>query len=286
MKTAIIILNYNDYDTTVRMLNNIKDYIALDLIVVVDNKSTDNSYNQLKSFENDKIKVIETDNNYGYAYGNNYALKYIEDKNIDYVIISNPDIIVSEDIINKMKLDMEQEQVALVAPVINEKGNLSRGWKIPHFKEDLISNITYFHKYATKLLRYDDSYYNQKLVKVEVVSGCFFMIKFDIFKEINYFDSNTFLYYEENILGSKLKNNDYESYIDTELEVIHDLSVSVDKSLDSIKKYKILKNSQIYFEEKYNHLNILGIIVLRLFYIISLFISYIHVYILKFRRKK
>ena len=67
MKTAIIILNYNDYETTSNMLNKIKDYKSLDLIVVIDNKSKDNSYNKLKHFENDKIKVMETKENKGYA---------------------------------------------------------------------------------------------------------------------------------------------------------------------------------------------------------------------------
>ena len=94
MKTAIIILNYNDLETTKNMLNLIKDYKILDLIVIVDNKSLDNSYQELKKFENSKIKVLETDKNLGYAYGNNYGLNYLENKNIDNVIISNPDVLV------------------------------------------------------------------------------------------------------------------------------------------------------------------------------------------------
>ena len=275
MKTAIVILNYNDLETTKNMLNNIKDYKSLDLILVVDNKSKDNSYQELKKLENAKIKVIETENNLGYAYGNNYGLEYLKDKNIDNVIISNPDIEVSENVIIKLIKDLDKDDVTLVAPIILENGKESKGWKLPHFKEDLISNINYFHKYSNKLLSYKEDYYNQELVKVEVVHGCFFAINYNKFNEINFFDSKTFLYYEENILGSKLKNNNLNSYIDTSIKVKHNLSVSVDKSFNSLKKYKILKSSQIYYEKNYNHLNIIGIIILRIFYYISYFISYL-----------
>lgn len=43
-KVGIVILNYNDYQTTKDMIDNIKDYDSIDHIVIVDNKSTDNSY--------------------------------------------------------------------------------------------------------------------------------------------------------------------------------------------------------------------------------------------------
>ena len=277
MKTAIVILNYNDYETTSSMLNKIKEYKSLDLIIVVDNKSKDDSYNKLKKFENDKIKVIETNENKGYANGNNYGLDYLKDKNIDYVIISNPDILVEEKDIIKLIKDLNNENITLVAPIIIEPNKISRGWKLPKFREDLISNINYFHKFSDKLLSYEDDYYNQELVQVDVVSGCFFSIKYKDFKDINFFDPHTFLYYEENIIGKKLQDRNKSSFIDTSIQVKHNLSVSVDKSLNSLKKYKILKTSQIYYEKKYQKLNIMGILILKLFYYFSYFLAYIKI---------
>lgn len=275
MKTAMIILNYNDYETTSNMLEQIKNYSSIDLIVVVDNKSLDDSYKKLKKFESEKIQIIKTENNLGYAYGNNVGLTYLEDKKIDFVIISNPDVEVEESVIEKLKKDFEKEEVTLVAPMVLEKGTLSRGWKLPHFKEDLISNMNYFHKYSKKMLSYKEDYYKKELVEVEAVHGCFFAIKYNNFKEIGYFDPNTFLYYEENILGVKLKRIGLKSFIDTTVQVEHCLSVSVDKSFNSLKKYKLLKDSQYYYEKEYNHLNVFGILLLRCFYYISYFISYI-----------
>ena len=40
-KIGFIIVNYNDYLNTSKLLDNIKNYSAIDLIVVVDNNSND-----------------------------------------------------------------------------------------------------------------------------------------------------------------------------------------------------------------------------------------------------
>ena len=287
MKTGIVILNYNDFETTKWMLEQIKDYKCLNHIIVVDNNSKDNSYEILKKLENKKIKVIKTDSNKGYAYGNNYGIKYLEENyDVDNVIISNPDVIVEEKVIDKLILDLkENKDISIIAPVVEEKGQLSRGWKLPKFIDDLLSNINYFHKYFKKRLEYSDDYYKDELSKVEAVHGCFFMARLKDFKTIDYFDENTFLYYEENIIGKKLKDKNMNSYIDNTVKVIHNLSVSVDKSFNSIKKYKIIKTSQKYYQKHYNKLNIFGIILLRVFYYISLFISYIIVFLKNIRRQ-
>ena len=276
MKTGIVVLNYNDYNTTKEFINIIKDFKEINYIVIVDNNSSDKSYEKLQKYSSKKVKIIKTDENKGYAYGNNYGIKYLVDNyKVDNIIISNPDIIVKDKDIKELKNDLKNKDVALIAPVIKERGYEKRGWKLPNYLNDLLSNLNYFHKFAEKNLKYKNEYYNSKLTKVEAVSGCFFMIKADAFKKVDYFDTNTFLYYEENILGKKLKNNNLDSYIDNEVYVIHNLSVSVDKSINRIKKYKILKNSQKYYEKVYNNINIFQMILLRLVYYISLIISYI-----------
>lgn len=276
-KIGIVILNYNDYDTTYDMIQQIKDYKILDHIVIVDNDSTDLKYDKLKKLENDKIKVIKTDENKGYAYGNNYGIKYlVNNYKIDYIIISNPDIIVSESTIKKLKDDLDKnEDISIISPVINQLGEKLRGWKLPSYTIELLSNINYVHRYAEKKMLYPDKYYKGDLTKVDVVSGCFFMIRKSDFEKIGYFDEGTFLYYEENIIAKKLKDSGKNTFIDNTVSVVHNLSVSVNKSINSVKKYKILKDSQKYFQKKYYHINIFKMLLLRITYYISLIIAYI-----------
>ena len=284
MKTGIIILNYNDYETTYDMLNRIKNFKEIDIIVVVDNMSLDNSYERLKKIENEKIKVISSNENKGYASGNNVGIKYLVDNyKVDNIIISNPDIILKDSDIKILKDDLKNNKnIDIISPYIDERGKISRGWKLPRYIDELLCNMNFFHKIGENNLKYKDDYYKDDLTKVDVVSGCFFMIRKESFEKIGYFDENTFLYYEENIIGKKLKDNNMNTYVDKRVNIIHNLSISVNKSFNSIKKYKILKQSQKY----YNKLNIFGMILLRFVYYISLIISYIVCFFRNFGGKR
>lgn len=277
MKTGIVILNYNDYENTIKMLEQIMDYKCLSKIVVVDNCSTDESLEKIRLFESKKIIVLESSQNKGYAYGNNLGLKYLEkETNCELAIISNPDVVVSESVIEALIQDMKKDEtISFLGPKVLEYGHISKGWKLPSFASELVSTMNYFNRFSFKLQRYKDSNYQEKLCDVEVIHGCFFMARLKDFKKIKYFDPHTFLYYEENILGYKARLRNMRVVVDTSLSVEHMGSLTVDKSLKKIKKYKALKKSMFYYEKEYRHLNILGMALLKLFYFISLGILYL-----------
>ena len=286
-KVGMIILNYNDYETTNKYMDRIKDYKVLDYIVIVDNNSSDDSYNKLKKLSNKKINVIKTNKNKGYAYGNNYGIDYINKHfKVDYIIISNPDIIVEEKDIIRLKKDLDNnEDISLVAPVIEQLGEIIRGWRLPTIKDEILQNINYFHRKVKKNLQYKEDKYKGNLTKVDVTSGCFFMIRNDIMNMIGNFDESTFLYYEENIIASKLKSIEKKSVIDNNVKIVHDLSISVDKSFNSINKYKILKDSQKYFVKYYLKANIFDMILLRFTYHVSLLVAYVICFFRNLRSK-
>ena len=287
-KVGMIILNYNDYETTNKYIKKIKNYNVLNKIVIVDNNSSDNSFEELEKLKNEKISVIQTKENKGYAYGNNYGIKYLNDNyDVDYIIISNPDIIVEEETIERLKKDLDNNNdISMISPVIKQLDEIKRGWRLPEIKDEILSNINYYQRKVVKKLEYDDSKYKENLTKVDVVSGCFFMIRKDILDLVGYFDESTFLYYEENILGYKLKNIDKKTFVDNEVSVVHDLSISVDKSFNSIKKYKILKESQKYYVKDYLKANIFDMILLGLTYRVSLVVAYIVCFFRNIRSKK
>ena len=265
--TGIVILNYNDSKTTSEMLDKIKSFKTLNHIVVVDNNSSDDSLKVLEKYKSEKIDIVANKENKGYAYGNNVGIRYLRDTyKCDYVFISNPDIIVSEETIKKLAEDLKT--VDVVAPTISQLGESIKGWKLPSLKKE-INTITSNRLFKNESI-YKESYYKEGLNEVEVVSGCFFGIKDATLKAIGDFDEGTFLYFEENILGYKLKCKNIKTYVDTSVEVIHNLSVSVDKNVKKTKKYKILMNSLFYYEKNIIKSNILRRFVLRFFYFVML----------------
>lgn len=256
-KLGMVIINYNDYKTTCTLLDNIKEYKCLDLIVIVDNNSTDKSLDYLKKYENKKIKLLESKENNGYASGLNLGAKYVIDKlGKCNIIFSNSDIIINkEDDLEKLSSDIDKHSIAVVGPTIVENRSLNRGWMMPSIKEEIKFNLPLISRKYRKELLYDDEHFNEDISLVGVVSGCFFCVDGEVLKEVNYFDEETFLYYEEQILAKKLEAIDKQVAIDNNVVIIHNHSVTIDKNINKINKYKELKKSQRYFVSKYLEAN-------------------------------
>ena len=50
-----VVLNYNDSKTTIELINRIGKMTPIDVIVIVDNNSTDDSFSVLKQYASEKI---------------------------------------------------------------------------------------------------------------------------------------------------------------------------------------------------------------------------------------
>lgn len=266
---GMVILNYNDYKTTKEYLDTITKFKLIDHIIVVDNNSTDGSLEKLKEYNSKKVDVISSGENKGYAFGNNVGIKYLrENYNCKYVFVSNPDIIVREDVIKTLIKDLETYDV--VAPIIKQYNGDIYGWMLPSFKKE-INTIT-SNRLFKNACTYPNEYFDKDVKEVDVVPGCFFAIKDEALKKAGDFDEHTFLYFEENILAYKLKKLNIKSYVDTTVSVIHNLSVSVDKSIKKTKKYKTLIKSMFYYEKHILKSNIFRRILLKIIYFIMLFL--------------
>ncbi len=262
---VLLIINYNDYKNTKRLIENVSDFKIIDHVVVLDNCSTDDSYAKLLKLKSN-ADIVKSEANKGYSYAINYGMKYIEDKYKEAnVFVSNSDIIIpSEDSLILMLKELKGN-VGLVGPVVNEHGVLNRGWKMPSPLVDSFLNLVVVHNWVRKKkIFYKEEHYNKKVSVVDVASGCFFLVNTKDFKKINYLDENVFLYYEENILASKLKSIGKKEVIVNDAFIIHDHAATIDNNIKRIKKFKILKKSQYYFQTKYNHANLGEKILLKL----------------------
>lgn len=266
LKTSLIIIHYNDYESVKDLINNVKDYKVLDKIIIYDNHSKSSIVSKLKKLTSSKIEVVVSSTNKGYAYAINEASKYLISKiGKCNIIVSNSDIIIDkeEDLKELIKL-LSRKDVGLSAPTILESNHLNRGWKNPTPLLDSMMNLIYVHRYfRKKYIFYKEDYYNNDTSYVDVASGCFFLIKSSTLESINYLDENTFLYYEENILAKKLADINKKEIIANNIIVIHNHSVSIDKNIKKINKLKLQKQSQYYYHKTYNKANLVEKILLK-----------------------
>ncbi|MCM3693201.1 glycosyltransferase [Neobacillus niacini] len=226
----MVIVNYNDSDNTIKLINQVSGYNCIDKIIIVDNCSTDNSINNFSKINNKKVDIVVSDYNGGYAYGNNFGIHYAEKRyKIKNIIISNSDISVKEtSIIKIIEFLACNKNIGIATGVIRNSnndisGNL--GWKLPRYRDMLINN--FYTSYKISRLINKSIYYNTEEIlnvdyaKVEAVSGCFFIVRYEAIRNVGYFDEKTFLFMEENILGKKMMAAGYGIYVVTGAQVYH-----------------------------------------------------------------
>ena len=254
----LIVLNYNDYKTTSKFLEKIKDYKTIDHIVVVDNNSSDDSYELLLKYKSDKIHVIKSEKNGGYSYGNNYGIKYaMKEFNTEYIIISNPDVFFEEKVVDDMiKMYDKEERVAIVAPTMLINGALKwTSWRLPKFKDDLISLSDMLKRWLGDKTLYPKEHFNGEYSFVDVLPGSLFMIPANVMKKIGFFDEDVFLYCEEKMMSKRLLDRGYKNIILNNITYDHQHSVSIGKNINnSIKIYKLMADSTYIYNVKYTNI--------------------------------
>ena len=156
----------------------------------------------------------------------------------------------------KMLEVLSLNNVGLVGPQILELGSIHRGMReltptmdflltVPILK-NLISDNAY---------QYEEGHYEKETSNVDVISSCFFLISSEVLEKINYMDESVFLYYEDFILSKKIRNLGLDIVVQNEVKVKHLYSVSVDRIVKNVDKYKMLKKSQFYYHTTYNNAN-------------------------------
>lgn len=275
MKLALIVVNFNDIDDVKRYVKKIESYEIIDKILVVDNKSTkpEDSFEMLQKLVSDKVEVISTDKNGGYSYGNNFGIKYLKSKNeeYDYYAISNPDIDISEEaILSTIQFLKMQKKAGVAAPRMKgADGSWIRrsSWKCRTFRREVVHSSRILELLFYNVLRggeYTEEEYKKPALKVEAISGAFFIIKKEVLDKIKAFDENIFLFYEEDILAKQLEEFNYEIYSLNDISFTHYESQTIGKTFNYFKKMKELYNSKMYYHKKYTKINKFQVLIFKL----------------------
>lgn len=253
----VVVLNYNDYETTKCFIEAIHDYQIINKIVVVDNNSTDDSFNLLSKLNDTKVVTIKTDKNGGYGSGNNFGIKYLEDNSSsEFILLSNPDVIITEEAIIKcFEFLKDHSDYALCAPFMCDKNGIKQynsAFKIPSKLKYIMSFGLLFSKLFKVSFYKGLENIQDECKTVDGLSGSCFMMNKQIMLEHGMFDENIFLYCEEIILGFKMKQANKKLALLANTTFIHNHSVSISKSYKTrVKRHKLLAKSKLYVIKNY-----------------------------------
>ena len=260
MVTTCVIVNYNDSETTSLLVNLICDYEHLDYIVVVDNNSTDNSYEKLNKLTTKKTHILKAEYNGGYGYGNNFGIEYsYYTLKADYVLIANPDVIFSNECVKGLRSVLHTHQEIAISTAIPKKPNGENqsiiAWKIPTTSQEILSFSFILNKFLGSGKFYHKSHFlNKDFAFVEVVQGSLLMINANVFIKYGMYDEDFFLYGEEQVLATKMRDANYKSVILLNQSYIHNHSQTISKSFNSFyKRKKLSLKSKLLYLKKYHH---------------------------------
>ena len=225
-KNIIIVLNYNDWEETKRYCGVVKEFSAVDQIVIVDNKSTDNSVKELNMIVSEKVVLVQAKENKGYAAGNNVGIRYVLDQDISAnIIISNPDIYYNNDDLVRVLEPLKDESIGITTGLIHTDGRITSNfaWVLPNFWQLMFNQYLLLYKLmrVTGKSIYCNYPKDEEYVYCNCVSGCFFCFTTDTIKKIGFFDERTFLYGEENILGYKIRENGQKTCVVVNANIEH-----------------------------------------------------------------
>ena len=221
---VVVILNYNDGKNCLKVANHALENINIDKVIIVDNCSPDNSYLFLKEQESENLIILKSDRNGGFAYGHNVGIKYaLENYNPEVLFTINSDVIVENAVLNKL-IDFQKnnKEYGLISCSVREKnGEISplSSWAFPSLKDICLSCSWIFRKFKRK--SNSQKYVENGIMEVDAVRGSLMCFKGEALKDVDGFDEHTFLYYEENIMGKRLKKAGYRVGILPQIEYLH-----------------------------------------------------------------
>lgn len=224
---GIVILNFNNSSATKDCLESIIKREPTDRyrVCLVDN-STDladrtRTMEYVDELRREKpsvdIHVILLDKNEGYAKGNNAGAEYFErERDISEILILNNDIIFTMSILEGLSDYLyKHPECAVVSPLLyNKEGEIDttcarRRKDLYSFlvRTPLVRKLRWVHKRNKSEYILEEKFINDftKPMDIDLPSGSCMMFEKETFRKIGYFDPHTFLYFEEDIMWSKLQ---------------------------------------------------------------------------------
>ncbi len=260
MKLSIVIVNYNVgyfleqclHSVYKALQHNNGDIKVSAEVFVVDNASVDNSCELVrKKFP--QVRLIANPDNLGFSRANNQAMLLSKG---EYVLLLNPDTVVEEDTFEKVIrfMDEHPEAGGLGVKMIDGKGKFlpesKRGLPTPAVAFYKIFGISRIFPKSRRFGRYHMGYLdNDTTNEVEILAGCFMLMRKTVLDRIGLLDEAFFMYGEDIDLSWRIIKSGYKNYYFPETRIIHYKGESTKKS--SINYVFVFYKAMVIFAKKH-----------------------------------
>ena len=227
---SIIIVNYNTFKLTKETIDSClaePTHYTYE-IFLVDNKSTDDSLEQLEEYFNEEIsrgiiRVIANSSNDGFAKANNLA---IEKARGEYVLLLNSDTLIKESTIDRcmdyITKATNADIGALGCKVSLEDGSLDKACR-----RSFPNPVNSFFRFLPIKINSDKDDYNldnlddDGVYEIDCLVGAFMLVRRTTIDDVGHLDDTFFMYGEDIDWCYRIKQAGWRIVYFGEAEIIH-----------------------------------------------------------------
>jgi N-acetylglucosaminyl-diphospho-decaprenol L-rhamnosyltransferase len=223
----IIIVNWNSgtqlYECLSSIASNEQNEFQLGKVIIVDNASIDRSLDSLDDF-NLPIDIIKNQKNKGFGAACNQGAAISQ---ANYFLFLNPDTRLSNNSLDRSVEFMEdslKQQVGVVGiQLVDDRGKIQRSCARFPSPINFWCSILGIDKLITnKFTSYPMADWSHDVTQeVDHVMGAFYLIRSNVFKLLNGFDEDFFVYFEDLDLSYRLHKLGWSSYYLADVKSFH-----------------------------------------------------------------
>lgn len=269
---SIIIVNWNTRDILRDCLKSVYEETK-DIrfeVILIDNASSDGSVEMVRR-EFPQVILIENLENRGFASGNNQGIRVAKGQ---YVLLLNSDTVVLDEAIQKSVYFAESHQGAAVVgcKVLNPDRTLQLTCSMFPSLLNLFLAATYLYKLSQHnrfLGREQMRWWRRNDVReVDVVTGCFMLVRRTAFEQVGLMDEQFFMYAEEADWCFRFRKAGWETLFYPDAQIIH-LGGQSSKQVEVKMIIQLRKAILQFIKKNYGKLPyVIGRVLVFLFYLI------------------
>jgi GT2 family glycosyltransferase len=256
-KIVISIIDYKGKENTVSCLASLEKIVVpknftLD-VVIINNYPTD-VLSIRNIYKNFTLTVLQNTTNSGFSGGHNVSFSFAKEHDATYTLVMNNDVTVDSKLLSELVSVAEGDQkIGMVCPKIYfSKG--SEYHKDRYTEKELghvfwyagglidWNNVLATHRGVDEV---DHGQYD-KTEETEFATGCCFLIRMDVVKEIKGFDERYFLYLEDLDLNMRVKSEGYKVLYAPTARLWHHNAGSTGGSGSNLQDYFTTRNRLLF----------------------------------------
>ena len=250
-KVAIVLVNYNGFSDTMDCVNSIKKSNYKNyFIIVVDNCSTDSSFEVLKKQqEYQEFVLLKSEYNEGFSAGNNIGIEYALNEGAEYILLLNNDTIVEADFIEHLLEGFSFSQTcgATIGKIMCYP-NKDIIWYAGGSLSKTTARTVHFRYGEEKNLL------EEKISTVSFATGCCLCISREVIEKIGLLDEDFFLYEEDAEYSFRIQKYGYDIVYTPKSIIYHKVSASTGDG-SSLTQYYAVRNKYILIKKCYKGIN-------------------------------